>query len=73
MTKSLIENRNTRNIPKHNKGNIQRNNNKFPSLLVRAYTFIATLEINMEISQKIRKLSTSRSRNTTFGYICKGS
>ena len=43
-----------------------------PPLLMGVQTGAATMEISMAISQKIRKQSTSRPSNTTFGYIPKG-
>ena len=41
-------------------------------LLVGVQTCIATLEISMAISQKIRKQPTLRLSRTTFGYMPKG-
>ena len=43
-----------------------------PLLLVRMQTCTVALETSMAISQKIRKQTTSRPSNTTFGYIPKG-
>ena len=42
------------------------------ALLVVMQAGTAPLDISMEISQKIRKQSTSRPNNTTFGYVSKG-
>ena len=43
-----------------------------PALLVEVQNGTAPLEISMVISQKIRKQSSSKQSNTTFGYISKG-
>ena len=43
-----------------------------PPLLMGVQTCTATLEISVTISQKIRKQSTSRPSNITFGYIPEG-
>ena len=42
-----------------------------PPLLVGLQTGIATLEINLEVPQKIENRSTIRPRNTTLGNIPK--
>ena len=43
-----------------------------PALLVGVQAGTAPLDINMAISQKIKKQPTSRTSNTTLGYIYKG-
>ena len=45
---------------------------KTPVLLVGVQDVTAHLDINMAISQKIRKQPTSKPRNTTLGYTSKG-
>ena len=42
-----------------------------PALLVEVQTGTALLDINMAISQKIRKQPSLRPRNSIFGYILK--
>ena len=43
-----------------------------PPLLVGVQTGTVALEISVTTFQKIRKQPTSKSSNTTFGYISKG-
>ena len=44
-----------------------------PALLVGVQASTTPLDISVVISQNIRKPPSSRSSNTTFGYISKGS
>ena len=43
-----------------------------PVLLVGMQAGTTPLDVSVAISQKIRKQPSSRSNNTTFGYISKG-
>ena len=43
-----------------------------PALLVGVQTGTAPMDISMVVFQKIRKQPSSRSNNTTFGYLSKG-
>jgi hypothetical protein len=45
---------------------------KAPPWLIGVQTWAATLEINKEVSQKIKNQSTSRTSHTTPGHIPKG-
>ena len=42
------------------------------ALLVEVQAGTVSLDISVEISQKIRKQPSSRTSNTTFGFISKG-
>ena len=45
---------------------------KTPALLMGVQVCIIPLDVGVAISQKIRKQSSSRSSNNTFGYISNG-